>query len=179
MKKTLLVLFAVAFASAHCFADDVELAGKLDAGRAGGEHLHGAWCKLNLTDEQKTKMRAERFKFEESKIDLEAQLKHSRLAFKKLLTDPSGDYSAAKSAAKEVANNLSKLIASKEAFKAEMAFKVLTAEQRQEAEKCHHWHGHRPPQFGHGSDHRMGMEEGSDAGPQHEEVSMLDDEDME
>lgn len=131
---------------------------------------------MSLTDEQKAKMRSEKFKFEESRIDLDAQLKHSRLALRKILSDPSGDYGAAKSAAKEVASNQAKLMSSKELFKAEIAFKVLTADQRKEAEMCHRVHGGHGHWGGHGPG-RMSFDE--ESAPAQEEVASIEEEDFE
>jgi Spy/CpxP family protein refolding chaperone len=137
MKKLLLVFVATLLVSAPAFAGDVELAGKMDNDHGVGKGgFHHGWCNLKLTDEQKEKMRAEHFKFEEAKIDLESQLKHSRLALKKVVSDPSSDYRAAKAAAEEVSRNRNKLFSAKEAAHLEIMFKVFTAEQRAEALKC-------------------------------------------
>jgi Spy/CpxP family protein refolding chaperone len=128
--------------TASTFAGDVELAGKMDrdhTGRAGGK-FHGGWCHLNLSDEQKASMKAESFKFKEARIDLEAELKHSRLDYVKLMSDPKADYKSAKAAADLVAKNMSRLIAQKQAFRTEIAFKIFNQDQRMEALKCHRGH---------------------------------------
>ncbi len=187
MNKLMVVFFGVAFASLHAFADDVELAGKAD-GDHGGKHFKGGWCRLDLTEEQQAKMRSEKFKFQGEKIDLEAELKHAKLAYRQILSDPKSDYGAAKSAAKDVATSLTKLISAKEGFKAEVAFKILTAEQRKEAEKCHRGRPHGfHTGFGPGRGERMGFEEDSAAPSEaefaispteNEFVAALDDEDV-
>lgn len=160
----LLILFVVS----PCFAGE-------DHG--GGKHRRGGGCFPDLSEEQQSKLRAEKFKFEESKIDLEAQLKHTRLAYMQTLSDPKGDYGAAKSAARDVASAHSKLMSAKEGFKAEVAFKVLTADQRQQAAKCFHGGGHRwgHPGWGRPGE-RMGMEE--EESPEGEQAAfLLQDED--
>lgn len=175
MNKFLLSLFAIVFLSANCFAENVELAGKMDA-EHGGKGFHGGpgWCHLELSEEQHAKMRSEKFKYEESRIDLEAQLKHSRLAYRELLSDPNSDYSAAKNAAKEIANVVQKMASSKALFKADIAYKVFTTEQRKEMVKCGaggRVNGPGHPFFGHPGE-RMGMDE---TNSMDEAVAMLDD----
>jgi Spy/CpxP family protein refolding chaperone len=180
MTNKLFVLLTVAFLGAHCFAEGVELASKFE-GDQGGKHFRpGGGCRLGLSEEQEAKMRSEKFKFQEERIDLEAALKHSRLAYRQVLSDPKADYSAAKGAAKEVANNLVKLLSAKENLKAEVAFKILNADQRKMAEKCHMGHGMRRPQFGGEKEHRWGMEEMDEApvasAPEHEDMMIVDNE---
>lgn len=141
MKRTiLLALMASAFSGALVFAEDVELAGKVD-GDAGPsikkEWHHGGGCRFELSDEQRSKMKAERFKFADEQIDRQAELKHAKLAYKKLMMDPKTDYKSAKSASEEIVKLQAKMLAAKANLRTEIAFKVLTAEQREKAGMCH------------------------------------------
>jgi Spy/CpxP family protein refolding chaperone len=138
MKNLTLVLVVSLLAAAPVFGDNGDGQGKME-GRMG--HRQGG-CNLKLTDDQKAKMRAEHFKFEENKIDLEAQLKHSKLAYKKLVADPDTDYKTAKAAAELVAKNQAKLAMAKEMFHTEVAFTIFNSDQRAESLKCHHGHHH-------------------------------------
>jgi Spy/CpxP family protein refolding chaperone len=112
---------------------------------------HGGPCgKFKLDDDQKSKMKAAWFKFREEKIDMKANIEKARLKYAKLMSDPNTDYSSAKSASKEISEDVSKMIAAKEMFKTKVAFEILKPEQRQPAMDClpylrgkgHHHHRH-------------------------------------
>jgi Spy/CpxP family protein refolding chaperone len=169
-KKWLLVLGFVALGGIAWAHDGEE--GETHA-HSKNMHAHGGWCNLNLTDEQRTKMRNEKFKFDEARIDLEAQVKHAHLAYMKVLTDPNSDYDAAKSAAKELAAAKTKMVTSGTAFHTDLAFKILTAEQRQTWQKCH-MHGLWQHRMGHGE--RFGMTDDTmmNADEDQETVAMLE-----
>lgn len=97
---------------------------------------HNPCDRVGLTDEQKAKIKDERFKFKESEIDLRAQLEKARLKYHKIMETPSSDIKSAKSASQEVSDYQTKLFSAKSAFKNQIAFQVLKPDQRAPAMAC-------------------------------------------
>lgn len=108
---------------------------------------HGPCGKVNLSDDQKAKMKEAMFDFRESKIDLKAQVSKAKLKYQRLIANPDTDYKAAQAAAQELSDSISKMISAKQAFKTKVAFEILKPKQREPAMQCeahmkHRW-GHK------------------------------------
>lgn len=134
MKKLLIILTACLILGGASYADEgkdgdsnAAIPNKIES--AGGKHCEMK-KDLMLTKEQREKMRKAFFKFQEEKINLEAAIKRARLNYVKVVSDSSSNADAAKAAAQEIANSLSKMVAAKLALKTQISYEILTEKQR-------------------------------------------------
>ena len=130
-------------------------------GPGGQEGQHGRpdmeACKdLQLTTDQTNLMKAEHLKFDEKRIDLEANLKKAHLNYLKVVSNEKSDEKAIRTAAEYVASEQSKMGTAEELFHAEILIKVFKPAQRAEALNCQmkmHHHDGGPHD---GGDHEKG-----------------------
>jgi Spy/CpxP family protein refolding chaperone len=138
MKNLAIIILALIFS--------YSLAASADKGDKGKDSFHHGFCSnLKLSSEQKAKMKEALFNFKSIKIDLKANLEKSKLTYEKLVSNPKTTAEEAKAASEQVSDNLAKLMAARIAMKNQIAFEILTPEQRPVALKCemhrkHHWH---------------------------------------
>jgi Spy/CpxP family protein refolding chaperone len=168
----------LAFSALSIAADEPKPPEKTPA-ESSDSSKHCKWEKcqrgLKLSEEQKVKMREAFFKFRENKIHIKESKELAKLNYQKIMADPSSDIKAAKAAAQELAEHISKMAAVKMGIRNEIIFQILTPEQRKE--RSLNWlfmeksHGHKSWNEHKGSHHNK-LERVS---IQHEEHSESDD----
>jgi len=147
MKKISLVLVALLFVS---FTTAVLAAppGPGKPGPQGFQKHQGfhAFSRLNLTEDQKEKMKALRQKFWADTHDLRYDIKMKRVEVEKIFTDPKADDATILEKEKELNSLKHQLMDKKAEMKVEWR-KILTPEQIQKLDRMH-WHHfchHRGP----------------------------------
>jgi Spy/CpxP family protein refolding chaperone len=98
----------------------------------------GPCAELKLDKEQKAKLKAAFYKFEENKIDLEAQVKKSHLEYEKLLTNADASATTAKEVSQGIVSSKTSLLQAEQNYRNEIFFEILKPEQRGTAQACEH-----------------------------------------
>ncbi len=115
--------------------EDRPLPGVLDTGNAPSE-LPPPCNQLNLTKDQKTKLKEAYFKFKEKKIDLESKVQKAHLQYEKLMSDPASDFDSAEGASRDIIAAATEMMKAHSSYENEINFSILKAEQRQPARAC-------------------------------------------
>jgi Spy/CpxP family protein refolding chaperone len=104
----------------------------------------GPCADMKLTKEEKAKIKEAYFKFKESKIDLESNLKRADLNEEKVSADAESDFAAAEAASAAKMEAIGKLMQADHSFRNNVLYNILKPEQRSAARACwrqEHFHG--------------------------------------
>jgi len=143
MKKWQVILLALFFVGLAT----VVMAAPPDPGSPQSQGFQKAWAhhafgsRLDLTQEQKDKMRELRKRYEADNHDLRYDIRLKRLEMHKLFTDPKVDDATLLAKEKELNALQLKLMDRKAEMKLAWR-KILTPEQIQKLDRPHHWHHH-------------------------------------
>jgi LTXXQ motif family protein len=142
MKKIFLVLSLLTLTSGLAMADEGFLASEdslseMDMQVDAGAPAKASPCaQIKLTDAQKAQIKAGAANYKKAAKVLFAKVKADKAAFEKVAVNKASTVPAAQAASQALSTDMAQVFATKQAFRAEVLFQVLTADQRAPAIAC-------------------------------------------